>query len=94
MGTCVYAHTTPSPTKKFHELRFQRPLGRRTIWVRASLLSSGPTPIQKDGALQPVRQQVTAFAPATIANLGPGFDWLGCAVDVSGLVPAALFLEI
>lgn len=23
-----------------------------------------------------------AFAPATIANLGPGFDWMGCAVEV------------
>lgn len=33
--------------------------------------------------LQPVAKQATAFAPATVANLGPGFDWLGCAVDVS-----------
>lgn len=34
-------------------------------------------------ALEPVADHATAFAPATIANLGPGFDWLGCAVDVS-----------
>lgn len=33
--------------------------------------------------IDPVQTQVRAFAPATIANLGPGFDWLGCAVDVS-----------
>lgn len=33
-------------------------------------------------ALDPVRQQVSAFAPATVANLGPGFDWMGCAVEV------------
>lgn len=33
-------------------------------------------------ARQPVAQSSTAFAPATIANLGPGFDWLGCAVEV------------
>ncbi len=28
--------------------------------------------------------QVTAFAPATVANLGPGFDVLGLAVDGAG----------
>lgn len=27
---------------------------------------------------------VKAFAPATVANLGPGFDFLGCAVDGLG----------
>jgi len=30
--------------------------------------------------LQPVERSVRAFAPATVANLGVGFDWLGCAV--------------
>jgi homoserine kinase len=32
--------------------------------------------------LDPVQDEATAFAPATVANLGPGFDWLGCAVEV------------
>ena len=32
----------------------------------------------------PITDTVTAFAPATVANLGPGFDWLGCAVAVAG----------
>lgn len=32
----------------------------------------------------PVAQSITAFAPATVANLGPGFDVLGCAVDGLG----------
>ena len=32
--------------------------------------------------IDPVKQECTAFAPATVANLGPGFDWLGCAVEV------------
>ena len=32
--------------------------------------------------IDPVLQQSSAFAPATIANLGPGFDWMGCAVEV------------
>lgn len=35
--------------------------------------------------LQPKADRATAFAPATIANLGPGFDWLGCAVEVSSV---------
>lgn len=30
----------------------------------------------------PVKNECKAFAPATVANLGPGFDWMGCAVEV------------
>uniref|UniRef100_A0A2P2LJJ9 Homoserine kinase n=1 Tax=Rhizophora mucronata TaxID=61149 RepID=A0A2P2LJJ9_RHIMU len=33
---------------------------------------------------QPLFSSVKSFAPATIANLGPGFDFLGCAVDGLG----------
>ncbi|CAN4080928.1 unnamed protein product [Withania somnifera] len=33
---------------------------------------------------EPVFTSVKSFAPATIANLGPGFDFLGCAVDEIG----------
>ncbi|TKY57557.1 Homoserine kinase [Spatholobus suberectus] len=33
---------------------------------------------------EPVDTLVKAFAPATVANLGPGFDFLGCAVDGLG----------
>ena len=32
--------------------------------------------------IEPVEREVAAFAPATVANLGPGFDWMGCAVEV------------
>ncbi len=32
--------------------------------------------------LDPVKKECAAFAPATVANLGPGFDWMGCAVQV------------
>ncbi|KAL5974442.1 hypothetical protein ACLOJK_031107 [Asimina triloba] len=42
--------------------------------VRCSL-SSEPTPICTS---------LKSFAPATVANLGPGFDFLGCAVDGIG----------
>ena len=38
--------------------------------------------------------QVTAFAPATVANLGPGFDVLGLVVDGAGdTVTATLVTE-
>lgn len=33
---------------------------------------------------EPVFTSVKTFAPATVANLGPGFDFLGCAVDGVG----------
>ncbi|CAL1391241.1 unnamed protein product [Linum trigynum] len=33
---------------------------------------------------EPVFTSVQTFAPATVANLGPGFDFLGCAVDGLG----------
>lgn len=33
---------------------------------------------------QPVFTSVKSFAPATVANLGPGFDFLGAAVDGIG----------
>jgi hypothetical protein len=32
--------------------------------------------------LEPVTAEASAWAPATIANMGPGFDWMGCAVNV------------
>lgn len=33
---------------------------------------------------EPIYTSVKSFAPATVANLGPGFDFLGCAVDGIG----------
>ncbi|XP_077245351.1 homoserine kinase [Tasmannia lanceolata] len=33
---------------------------------------------------EPVFTSLKSFAPATVANLGPGFDFLGCAVDGVG----------
>lgn len=36
-----------------------------------------------------VPQEATAFAPATVANLGPGFDYLGVAVEGQGDVVTA-----
>ncbi|XP_076921893.1 homoserine kinase-like [Bidens hawaiensis] len=42
-------------------------------------LTSNPNPEP-----EPVYASVKSFAPATVANLGPGFDFLGCAVDGIG----------
>ncbi|MEW5297726.1 MAG: hypothetical protein WDW38_006906 [Sanguina aurantia] len=45
---------------------------------QAAPLSSGKLYVD------PVHKEMTAFAPATVANLGPGFDWMGCAVQGGG----------
>ena len=42
--------------------------------------------------IDPVQNEVSAFAPATVANLGPGFDWMGCAVDGQGDIVTATVL--
>jgi len=34
-------------------------------------------------------ETTAAFGPPTVANLGPGFDWLGCAVEGAGDVVKA-----
>lgn len=36
-------------------------------------------------AKDPIMDVASAWAPATVANLGPGFDWMGCAVEVRRL---------
>lgn len=46
--------------------------------VRAPLTPALDTPPQY------AARSATAFAPATVANLGPGFDFLGCAVEGLG----------
>ncbi|PKI75789.1 hypothetical protein CRG98_003832, partial [Punica granatum] len=48
---------------------------RRPFLVKCSVKPSEP---------DPVFASVRSFAPATVANLGPGFDFLGCAVDGIG----------
>lgn len=63
---------------------------RRSSACTAETRGHLQTPTSSDD-LQPVAQHSTAFAPATVANLGPGFDWLGCAVDVSLLSLLSIF---
>lgn len=53
--------------------------GRRVRAVAAEPLAPAVA-----GEPQLVATSATAFAPATVANLGPGFDFLGCAVEGLG----------
>lgn len=56
--------------------------------IRCSSSSQNPVTIThtKKEREEPeaIYRSVKAFAPATVANLGPGFDFLGCAVDGIG----------
>ncbi|KAL6768721.1 hypothetical protein ACKKBF_B15920 [Auxenochlorella protothecoides x Auxenochlorella symbiontica] len=62
---------------------------RRCFTVcRAALQPS----LRSTETLRPVRGEVAASAPATVANLGPGFDWLGCAVEGPGDTVVAVAL--
>ncbi|QDZ23315.1 homoserine kinase [Chloropicon primus] len=45
-------------------------------------------------ALEPKLDYTSAFAPSTVANLGPGFDLLGCAVEGRGDTVAAKPMEV
>ncbi|KAF7810722.1 homoserine kinase-like [Senna tora] len=71
-----------SPTKPFTippsiQLSSPKPLLRCNL----SLPSKSPITLAEP---DPIFTSVKAFAPATVANLGPGFDFLGCAVDGLG----------
>ncbi|EPS62649.1 hypothetical protein M569_12139 [Genlisea aurea] len=62
-----------SPSKSQNHFRFHTS-------VSALASSSHSKPLDP----QPLFSSVRSFAPATVANLGPGFDFLGCAVDGIG----------
>lgn len=80
MAICYQSPFKPITTlslPRTHQTRKTRPCGVVVV-VRCSktqLLSTEP---------EPVFTSVRSFAPATVANLGPGFDFLGCAVDGLG----------
>ncbi|OIW18954.1 hypothetical protein TanjilG_09148 [Lupinus angustifolius] len=69
--TCFLSPPSPFILKR---TTFSQPRSNFTI-IKCSNLSSDP---------QPIYTSVKSFAPATVANLGPGFDFLGCAVDGIG----------
>ncbi|TKW42387.2 hypothetical protein SEVIR_1G385600v4 [Setaria viridis] len=86
MAAAAAATSTPS---SFPSTRRERARARASSWaLRPSLVSPRSRALRVNAAAQdpaPAFQSVTAFAPATVANLGPGFDFLGCAVADASL---------
>lgn len=60
---------------------------RAFLDVHTEFPSPGPQRIPDLGAAR------SAFAPATIANLGPGFDFVGAALEGQGNVVTATFVD-
>ncbi|KAI5059329.1 hypothetical protein GOP47_0025648 [Adiantum capillus-veneris] len=61
--------------------------GRFAVLIRCEAKTKWHSPsLSQLTASEPFPKLTTveAFAPATVANLGPGFDFLGCAVDGLG----------
>nr|DAD29679.1 TPA_asm: hypothetical protein HUJ06_031147 [Nelumbo nucifera] len=81
MAICNYSHFKPiSLTPSTNRCRFESSTSRvLTFRCNNSLAST-----QLKAEPEPVLTSVKSFAPATVANLGPGFDFLGCAVDGLG----------
>ncbi|CAH9092704.1 unnamed protein product [Cuscuta europaea] len=52
--------------------------------IRSRILSALTSSSVAIADPEPLYASVKSFAPATVANLGPGFDFLGCAVDGIG----------
>ncbi|XP_062221384.1 homoserine kinase-like [Phragmites australis] len=73
------AAAPPATAPSFPSARRARPL-LLSLRVRAT----NPTKVTSADPA-PAFKSVTAFAPATVANLGPGFDFLGCAVADASL---------
>ncbi|KAL8196793.1 hypothetical protein R6Q57_024447 [Mikania cordata] len=84
MAICL--HQPPFPThytSPFTTTNLSRhPLLRLPSSFRCNISLSATTILESEP--EPVYTSVKSFAPATVANLGPGFDFLGCAVDGIG----------
>ncbi|XP_058114995.1 homoserine kinase-like [Magnolia sinica] len=68
----------------FPNLNFKRSIlsHPRSLTIRCNHTPSRKTVRISDPS--PIYTSVNSFAPASIANLGPGFDLLGCAIDGIG----------
>ncbi|KAJ0681952.1 putative homoserine kinase [Helianthus annuus] len=82
MAICHHHHPTfhthhafPPTTTPTPHLHLRLPSS-----FRCNLSVTSPPKLEPE----PVYTSVKSFAPATVANLGPGFDFLGCAVDGIG----------
>jgi len=84
MHTCshfISGTYSPSQLCRRHHTR-NRGFCRKTQPTTAQHATVTAQPRSTNGQLSPHQKIAKAFAPATIANLGPGFDWMGCAVEV------------
>jgi len=84
MHTCsqfIQGTYSPSQLCRRHHAR-NRGFCRKTQPTTAQHATVSAQPRSTNGQLSPHQKIAKAFAPATIANLGPGFDWMGCAVEV------------
>ncbi|KAJ8490293.1 hypothetical protein OPV22_012014 [Ensete ventricosum] len=80
MATVAFSVTSPTQWRRAHRHRALPSLTRPRA-IRCSSVSKAPAVTAAATAdPSPVFRSVAAFAPATVANLGPGFDFLGCAV--------------
>ncbi|KAF3341278.1 homoserine kinase [Carex littledalei] len=73
-------------TSRSHSIYRPSPTHLRLSTVRCcvSLQTSSLTSTTTSPDPPPHFTSLSAFAPATVANLGPGFDFLGCAVSPLG----------
>ncbi|CAM8910946.1 hypothetical protein QQ045_032041 [Rhodiola kirilowii] len=76
MSICYQTHFNPISFKPSTHRRSQKPLVTCNLSIQSNAaLETEPAPIFTS---------VKTFAPATVANLGPGYDCFGCAVDGVG----------
>ena len=82
-------HVRQLQLQGFSQHHVPRPVGRPLLALKTfAAAPSSPGKVYID----PVAKEVSAFAPATVANLGPGYDWMGCAVDGEGDIVTAVAL--
>ncbi|PIA41600.1 hypothetical protein AQUCO_02200207v1 [Aquilegia coerulea] len=62
-------NTTNSPIPNFQSIKCNTSLSCKTLIAEP----------------EPIFTSVKTFAPATFANIGPGYDFLGCAIDGVGI---------
>ncbi|MCL7030533.1 hypothetical protein MKW94_006579, partial [Papaver nudicaule] len=85
MATSFKPISLSASTNRFNHNNRPVPYGFKTPTIRCHSTTSLKT-LKITSEPQPVFDSLTSFAPApaTVANLGPGFDFLGCAVDGAG----------
>eukprot|EP00967_Tisochrysis_lutea_P030680 scaffold36070_cov17-Tisochrysis_lutea.AAC.2 len=71
----------PALPHRRHQQRLNDPLKPKPF-VKLSRGRLLHVQASSSASIQPALKEAAAFAPATVANLGPGYDWMGCAVEV------------